>query len=348
MFVSRAELASRQRRDQLKSAGQSVREDYRVAALDTLLADSNAVSNNSKDPAPDTLFADSNVSTLESLFADSNAPVLEALFADAFAPTLELPRIETSAPNSENNQLLATLFSGSECRIMAPTVFSGNQMNMPVVQSALRALTAFILLAAAFAPAFAQEVSPASAFPSSVQQKPESQALKDIAASDLKLTVDPQDLVIRGKHGLKIKVSNNSDRAVIFSGELATATQKGKKLKCMDIDEFDYLVLSRPTFINTIGHNTREVVSAALTVGALQTANDVLKNRSVLKSYGKDEERRQDEEERFGQRILWPGDSSTGIILFSDAKESLAGAQIKLPVSSFFDIKDQAFISNSK
>lgn len=171
--------------------------------------------------------------------------------------------------------------------------------------------------------------------------------LKESIAQDVKVTVMPEDLKLRGRHGLRVKVVNNSDRAVLFNGELAGAYLHGTEFKCAELDDLEDLSGSQPNFISKLNHDTAETVAAAVTVGAWPSVEDILKSKSpTLKRFGRDEERRAQDEQKFGQRILWPGDSSTGTIYFA-SRESLVGAVVKIPARSFFDLKDQATASSA-
>jgi hypothetical protein len=164
----------------------------------------------------------------------------------------------------------------------------------------------------------------------------------------IEITVLPQDIVVRGKHGLKIQVKNNTDRAVIFNGEEARAKQRQNEYRSMNVDQFDELFAESPAFSNRLRRNLSQTALAAVTVGGAQTVFDAMKNsKPVLRAYGRDEERRQEDQERFGQRILWPGDSSTGVVLFS-AEEPLTEAVVSIPAASLFDANDKALVSGAQ
>jgi hypothetical protein len=157
--------------------------------------------------------------------------------------------------------------------------------------------------------------------------------------------VEPQDMVIKGKHAIRIRVKNNSDRALVFNGEMATAKVGDTSISCMDNRDFDDLFDAPETFASNWSIGAGAVLTDALTVGTWQTVSDMLKTKS-FKRYGADEERRDQDQERFGQRILWPGDSSSGIIVFP-CEQSLSGAMLSLPVSSLFNGNDKAVVNSS-
>lgn len=169
--------------------------------------------------------------------------------------------------------------------------------------------------------------------------------LKDIMGN-VELTVEPQEMIIKSKHGFRIRVKNNSDRAIVFDGEHANANIGGKVISCMDVVDFDEMFDKPETFASSWRIGATSTLTDGLTIGTWQTVGDMLKTQNFFKRYGKDEQRREHSEERFNQRVLWPGDTSAGIILFP-SNESLRGATISLPVSSFFNPKDQAVVTSA-
>lgn len=166
--------------------------------------------------------------------------------------------------------------------------------------------------------------------------------LSSIIGKTVEIRVYPDDIQMRGRHGLKVLVKNKSDRALIFYGDLSIAKANGKEYKCAELDEFEDLSGSQPNFISRLNRDAGETVAAAVTVGSWQTVSDILKSKNKdLKRFGKDEERRRLSESEFGQRILWPGDESEGTILFA-AREPLQAAVLEMPVRCFFNARDKA------
>ncbi len=214
-----------------------------------------------------------------------------------------------------------------------------SKMNFCSKISAISALIVFASLLLFSGAAIANESN-------QVQNQSESAPLKSIVNESLEASIEPGEIIERGKHGLKVTVKNNSDRAVIFNGEKASVFVHGNEYKCENMDEFEDLSGSQPNFLSELNRDTRSTVAAAVSVGGLQTVSDLLKSRKpTLDRFGKDEKRREEILEQFGQRILWPGDASTGIIMFP-ASEPLTNAQVAIPVSSFFNAKDQAVLSS--
>jgi hypothetical protein len=167
------------------------------------------------------------------------------------------------------------------------------------------------------------------------------------AVLPVELLVERKDVVIKGKHGLRIQVKNNSDQALVFCGERATATIGKTVFNCLDTKNFDELISAPPGNAVNWSIGLGETLAEALTMGGWQAVADMRTSTSPgLKRYGKDEERREQAAERFGQRLIYPGESSSGILLFS-CDQSLQEAAVTLPVSSCVNSNEQSVISNS-
>lgn len=170
--------------------------------------------------------------------------------------------------------------------------------------------------------------------------------LKDIAAKAIQLLVEQDDVVVRGKHGVRIHVVNNSDRAVIFNGDDAIATLNGIEHQSSIMSEFDDLSGSQPTFISELDAMDPGKPEA-ISIRGIQSYNDLLKKpKPTLDRFNRDDyQRKEADQTRFGQRILWPGDSSSGTIIFQSS-EALCSSRLKIPICSFFDATDRAEASN--
>ena len=173
-------------------------------------------------------------------------------------------------------------------------------------------------------------------------------ALKEIAEKTLEVKVATEDVQVRGKHGVRVHVKNNSDRAVLFSGDKAVATIHGVEYKCMSLlGEFDDLSGSQPTFYSSLTEDTGNPVGPAVSGRGLQSVSDLLDKNRNSNRFAKKRTLQQNDQTNFGQRILWPGDSCSGTILFPSS-EALGSALLRIPVTSFFNSSDQAEASNSK
>jgi hypothetical protein len=85
--------------------------------------------------------------------------------------------------------------------------------------------------------------------------------------------------------------------------------------------------------------------SSAALVGAVQTIQDAARQEGpILGRYGQDEARRRNETSSFGKRIVWPGDTSEGVIYFG-ATPSLQSASLTLPVNTLYNEEDQTVLT---
>jgi len=172
--------------------------------------------------------------------------------------------------------------------------------------------------------------------------------LDTVASSMVDVSVLDYDAHLKNLRGLKVYVRNRSDRALLCSGFEATATVDGATYNACTFSTLDKVISPPQTLSKTIATDVKSTVTATVTVGAVQAVQDqLLYSGPVLKRYGHDEARRSDEQEIFGKRILWPGDSTTGTIYFSTANP-LDGASLKLPISGFYNHDDRAFITVGK
>lgn len=159
--------------------------------------------------------------------------------------------------------------------------------------------------------------------------------------ANLKMTVEKTDLRRNGLYGLQIKIFNGSDRAVIFDGDKISAKLDGKQYACLGIAQVEDKICRGPNAAVKVASG----LSSYLTVGAAPTIRDQIKHRApVLDRYGMDETRRESEVSRFGKRILWPGDSSEGIVYF---KVRVRKGSIAMPANTLYDSQDKAELSSS-
>jgi len=139
-------------------------------------------------------------------------------------------------------------------------------------------------------------------------------------------------------------VKNATDSPIVVDGNNANLKfadakiNQSKTLK--QLDAIDKPPTSgMPLYVSDL----KSTVTAALTIGAVQAlegARDLKK--PVLKRYKWDEERRTNEEERFGKRLLYPGDSTTGNLYFSQSNANTDQMELNCPIYSFYNNDDQA------
>jgi hypothetical protein len=160
--------------------------------------------------------------------------------------------------------------------------------------------------------------------------------------------------VPRGKYkGLLISVTNNADRPLLFDGDAAVvSSMPGGALPCVSLStlaQLSVLPEQSDSFKRRFVTDAKATGAAAVTVGWVQTLHDQKRFSGPVVGpnggrYGLDEQRREDELRRFGKRVLWPGDESSGVIYF-DSPGALTGATINLPVSSYYDQDDRSTVS---
>ncbi len=133
--------------------------------------------------------------------------------------------------------------------------------------------------------------------------------------------------------GIKIQVQNNSQAPLMFDGEKAVLHAAGQNIPALGTVEKK--ISMKQAFVK----ETNAAVVAGVTIGAYPTIRD-LKNQKgpILERYGSDEQRRENVSERFGKRILWPGDLSQGVVFVREG-EKISGATVEMPVSTFPEMK---------
>jgi hypothetical protein len=179
--------------------------------------------------------------------------------------------------------------------------------------------------------------------PGSTQARPHV-PLVTLASSNIDLNILGYDIYLKGLRGLKIYVRNRTDRALLFDSYKAFASLNGVDYSACSVDKLNQVISPPETIKKALVRDTVSTATATFLVGAVQTAQDaLLYSGPVLKRYGPDQARREDEMEVFGQRILWPGDETSGVVYFSGTN-LLQGASVTLPVQSFYDANDSALL----
>jgi hypothetical protein len=168
--------------------------------------------------------------------------------------------------------------------------------------------------------------------------------LTTAVGNSLTMTIDKRDIVFGGLRGMMVTVTNMTSRPLVVDGDKATAVAKGETLKCAPLTVLQHTVMPPHDTKYVIHTFNTAIVPAAVTVGAVPTVKDMIKNKKpVLERYGVDQERRNVEESRFGRRIVWPHQKTQGIVFF-ETPGDLADAKLSIPSSTLFDQKDAAVI----
>jgi hypothetical protein len=169
--------------------------------------------------------------------------------------------------------------------------------------------------------------------------------LASVVNKDVDVSIVGHDSLLKGRPGLRVYVRNRSDRALLCTGYEATATVNGATYSACSPENLQNAISPPQTVMKTVKSDVVATVTATALVGAVQTAQDqLIADGPVLKRYGPDQHRRGEEEAVFGKRILWPGDSTSGIIYF-DTTNPLDGASLNLPISAFYDKNDRAVVT---
>jgi hypothetical protein len=176
--------------------------------------------------------------------------------------------------------------------------------------------------------------------------KPIDKPLSAIIGRDVDFSIYPGRAPSKQMKALHVKVQNRSDEPLVFDGDHSLIASNGNQIAtCITQMELDSVGRPPTTFTGRLSSDLKASVTAAATVGAVQTAETLKKQYGpITKRYEWDEERRQNEESRFGRRLLYPGDTTDGNIYFK-AGTSFSGNTLTMPVKSFYDGSDQASLS---
>ncbi|HEY9684972.1 MAG TPA: hypothetical protein V6C86_25570 [Oculatellaceae cyanobacterium] len=143
---------------------------------------------------------------------------------------------------------------------------------------------------------------------------------------------------------LDVKIENRSDSTLVMDGDRAYVSAldaHATQIPCLAQRDLDAVGRPPTTMKEKIAKDTADTIGAALTVGAIPTAKGVITEHGpIRKRYEWDEQRREREESRLGQRLLYPGDKTEGLIYFR-ATDSLNKKTLTIPVKSFYDGTEQ-------
>ncbi|HEY9678803.1 MAG TPA: hypothetical protein V6C76_12390 [Drouetiella sp.] len=147
---------------------------------------------------------------------------------------------------------------------------------------------------------------------------------------------------------VRIKVSNRSDTPIVFDGNRsAIVIQPGGQIvaKCISQKQLDTVGRPPTTFGEKVSADLKDTVTAAASVGVVQSAKTfAIQAGPIEKRYEYDRERQTNEESRFGQRLVYPGESSEGNIYF-DKNILLDSGAIQIPVKTLYDASKEATLS---
>ena len=181
-------------------------------------------------------------------------------------------------------------------------------------------------------------------------QVPTLRPLSATVGRDIDLTVARATAFTGRFVALSVKVENKSDKTLVVDGDRASLSSDDTKvasITCLTQANVDAIGQPPTTAKAKIATDFKSTVEAALTVGAIPTAQTIIvEHGPILKRYEWDESRREHEETRFGKRLLYPGDKSDGVMYFKDGT-SFDQKSLVIPVKSFYDGADQAALIQS-
>lgn len=169
--------------------------------------------------------------------------------------------------------------------------------------------------------------------------------LASVLPSVIEITAKQENPPFKKFSCLKVNVVNKSDRPVIFYGDQAIATASGVRQSCLSMSQIEAPGVLPQTTRHQFKTDLKSTVTAALSIGAVQTVQDqIIAGQSPPQRYGQDEERRFAEVGYFGKRVLWPGDSTDGLVYFQTSSP-LRQATVEIPVASYYEKNDKAMIT---
>jgi hypothetical protein len=168
--------------------------------------------------------------------------------------------------------------------------------------------------------------------------------LKAYIGTTVALHVERYDVDYDKLKGILVSVTNETNRPLVIDGNRAEVSVAGRATTAAPVTVLQQIVVPPHKLLEDI---LTKIVPAAATVGAIPTYKDYkLNRRPINERYGADELRRRLEAARFGRRILWPQQKSTGVVFF-DTAESLNGAALQIPAMTLYDLKDNGVLTAS-
>ena len=193
----------------------------------------------------------------------------------------------------------------------------------------------------------AREVRNARIREAEAQKEPAKAPLSSIISANAEMRIDNNAVILGAMRGLAIEVVNNTDRPLIFWGDKAIATIGENHLHCAPLIALEEMTNPVLTLKEKVIDDIKATTIAGGSIGGIPTLNDINRQAGpILGRYGGDEDRREGEISRFGKRVVWPGDTTKGVVYFV-TKQPLTGASIDMPVSALYDSTDQSSVSKS-
>jgi hypothetical protein len=158
---------------------------------------------------------------------------------------------------------------------------------------------------------------------------------------EVALTIDKQQIQRGPFVGLVLHLHNGTNSPLMFDGNRARITVGGQ---CVDaVSDAALEAVAAPPY--TIAGDLKVGLADAVTIGVYSALRDEIKQRGpILPRYGTDQMRREATLERFGTRILWPGDETQGIVFFRTSSK-LDNTNVQLPVVTFPSMEIRGYLT---
>lgn len=175
-------------------------------------------------------------------------------------------------------------------------------------------------------------------------KKSDSPSVKDLL-DKVSIQVAPANRGAKKFYRCKVTVKNGTGKVLQVKGNQARVNYAGKSQQCVSMQQvIDDITGGRPSMGQKVYKTTRNSVTALVSVGSIPAIKDEIEHRGdIRKRYGTDEVRREEQLGRFSNRVLYPGQSTSGYIYF--AKNIVRAKTFTIPVCDFYDQKDSASLS---
>ena len=171
------------------------------------------------------------------------------------------------------------------------------------------------------------------------------QPLQATVGGDILLMVTPGSSFNPRVKSVAVRIENRSDETLVMNGDrayLSALDEHSPQVPCLAQSDLDAFGRPPTTIKAKIKSDTLQTIGAAVTVGAIPTAEGIIKEHGPIKKrYEWDEQRREREETRLGKRLLYPGDKTEGLVYFRDS-DSFSQKFLTIPVTSFYNGAEQA------
>ncbi len=130
-------------------------------------------------------------------------------------------------------------------------------------------------------------------------------------------SLDRRAYVLKPFTAFLITVTNGSKRTIELDADNAVALSNGESRKCASMLEIENAIKLPDSPRHKYFKDVKASITAIATVGTAGAVTDQLNESGPVKDrYGFDEKRREDQLKLFSRRVLFPGESTSGLIYF--------------------------------